>query len=70
MKRYTADELKEVIRLHALWLADADGGGRADLSGADLSRADLSGANLNRAYLNGADLNGAKGAVPTCATPT
>jgi hypothetical protein len=59
MKTYSPDELKEVIRLHALWLADADGGVRADLSGADLSRADLSGANLNRAYLNGAELRDA-----------
>ena len=55
MKTYTADELKEVIRLHALWLANANGGVRANLIGANL---------------NGADLNGAKGAVPTCATPT
>jgi hypothetical protein len=62
MKTYTADELKEVIRLHALWLADANGGVRADLSWADLSGANLSWADLCRADLNGADLNGAKGA--------
>ena len=64
MKTYSPDELKEVIRLHALWLADADGGVRADLSGADLSRAnligaDLRGANLSWADLSGADLSGA-----------
>jgi len=65
MKTYSPDELKEVIRLHALWLADADGGVRADLRGADLSganlsRADLSGANLRGAYLSGADLSRAE----------
>jgi hypothetical protein len=74
MKTYTADELKEVIRLHALWLADSDGGIHADLSradlsdayltganliGANLSWADLRGADLSDAYLNGADLRGA-----------
>ena len=59
MKTYSPDELKEVIRLHALWLADANGGVRANLSGADLSGAYLNRANLNRAYLNGAYLNGA-----------
>ena len=63
MKRYTPDELKEVIRLHALWLADADGGTRANLRGADLSDANLSGAYLSRAdlsdaYLSGANLSG------------
>jgi hypothetical protein len=60
MKTYTADELKEVIRLHALCLADADGGVRANLSGADLSGADLSHANLNYANLSYADLSGKK----------
>jgi hypothetical protein len=59
MKTYTADELKEVIRLHALWLADANGGVRADLSGANLIGANLIGADLNGADLNGADLRGA-----------
>jgi len=59
MKTYSPDELKEVIRLHALWLADANGGVRANLSGADLSGAYLNRAYLNRAYLNGANLCGA-----------
>ena len=59
MKRYTPDELKEIIRLHALWLADADGGTRANLIDANLIGANLSGANLSRADLSdaeGADL--------------
>ena len=59
MKTYSPDELKEVIRLHALWLADANGGVRADLSGANLIGANLIGADLNGADLNGADLRGA-----------
>jgi len=45
----------DVLSLHAAWLAGADGGVRADLSGADLSGADLS-----RARLSGADLFGAR----------
>jgi hypothetical protein len=59
MKTYTADELKEVIRLHALWLADANGGIRAHLNGANLRWAHLNGANLRWADLCGADLSGA-----------
>ena len=64
MKRYTPDELKEIIRLHGLWLADADGGTRANLIDANLSRADLScanlrGADLRGAYLSCANLSGA-----------
>jgi hypothetical protein len=57
MKTYSPDELKGVIRLHALWLADADGGVRANLRGADLSRADLSRADLIDADLSRADLS-------------
>jgi len=69
MKRFTPEELAEVLRLHALWLADADGGIRAnlcdanlcgaDLYGADLRYANLCGANLRYANLCGADLYGA-----------
>ena len=64
MKRYTPEELAEVLRLHKLWAQDEEGGIRAylreaDLSRADLSRADLSGANLRKADLSGADLSGA-----------
>lgn len=56
----TQDQIKEVIRLHGLWLNDEDGGRRADLSGADLSRADLSRANLSYADLSSAKIDGEK----------
>ena len=49
-------ELDEVLRLHALWLADNTEGKRADLHYADLSEADLSGAVLSEANLRGATL--------------
>ena len=64
MRHYTPDELKETIRLHALWLADADGGTRANLTDANLSRANLSRAYLSRADLSDADLSG------TCIDPS
>lgn len=34
-------DLKEVLRLHALWLIDGESGERANLRGADLSDANL-----------------------------
>ena len=43
MECYTPDKLTEVLRLHKHWLADEEGGTRANLSGADLSGAYLSG---------------------------
>ena len=64
MKTYTKEELAEILRKHKLWLANGDGGERADLSGAnlryaDLRYADLSGASLSDANLRYADLSGA-----------
>ena len=64
MKRYTPDELNEVLRLHKLWAQDEEGGQRADLQNADLQGAnlrgaDLQGADLQGAYLQDADLRGA-----------
>ena len=59
MKKISKDELKEILRLHALWLADEAGGKCANLSGANLSYADLRGADLSGANLSGADLSGA-----------
>jgi len=56
MKRFTPEELAEVLRLHALWLADADGGIRANLCDANLCGADLYGADLRYANLCGANL--------------
>jgi uncharacterized protein YjbI with pentapeptide repeats len=56
-----AEQLKEILHLHLLWLKNPEEGCRAnliraDLSGANLSGANLSGANLSRANLRGADL--------------
>lgn len=64
MKTYTADELKDVLRLHRDWLSNVSGGARANLSdanlsGSNLSDAYLSGADLSRANLSGAYLSGA-----------
>jgi hypothetical protein len=55
------EELRVILKNHALWLADSTTGARAilrdaDLSGAILRDADLSGAILSRADLRGANL--------------
>jgi uncharacterized protein YjbI with pentapeptide repeats len=57
----TKQELVEILKKHKLWLADAPGGERADLSGATLIGVDLYGVDLRyakmcRANLLGADL--------------
>jgi len=54
MKTYTDKELKEILRLHELWLRDDTEGVRANLRGANLR-----GANLRGAYLIGANLEDA-----------
>jgi hypothetical protein len=59
MKIYTTDQLKEILKLHQLWLQSEEKGTCADLSVADLREADLSGANLRGADLSWADLRGA-----------
>jgi hypothetical protein len=59
VKTYTHEELREVLRLHALWLQGDSAGTRANLLGADLRGADLSVADLSVANLLGADLRGA-----------
>ena len=51
--------IQEVLAKHKKWIADEEGGQRADLQGANLWGADLWGANLWRANLQGADLQGA-----------
>ena len=56
MKTYTADELKEILRLHKLWLEDNNDGQRANLSGSNLRYADLSDSNLSDSNLSGSDL--------------
>lgn len=59
MRKFSSDELQEILRKHSHWLAGDDDGERADLRGADLSDADLSYANLSNAILSGADLSDA-----------
>lgn len=64
MKAYSRDELKEILRLHGLWVDKSEGGERANLSSANLTSAnlifaDLTGANLYGAGLRGANLTGA-----------
>ena len=54
-----ATELSEVLVLHKKWLMGEDGGGRANLRGADLTGANLTGANLRDADLGRANLRGA-----------
>jgi len=54
-----AEELKEILRLHKLWIDGDLSGSRANLSGAYLYCANLSGANLYRADLSGANLSDA-----------
>jgi hypothetical protein len=56
MKKYTQEELKEILEKHKLWLEDQTKGEKANLRGAILSRADLRGADLREAYLGGANL--------------
>ena len=46
MKTYTTDELKEILRLHILWL-----GGYADGRKANLSRSNLSGSDLRAQFV-------------------
>ena len=57
--KISAEKLQEIIESHGRWLRNAEGGERADLSGADLRSADLRGADLRGADLSGADLSGA-----------
>jgi uncharacterized protein YjbI with pentapeptide repeats len=53
------NKLKEIFRLHSLWINKNPSGKRAILSEAILSEANLRGADLRRADLRGADLMGA-----------
>ncbi len=59
MKKYTVEELKEILELHRKWRYGERGGSRADLCGANLRDADLRDANLCGANLCGANLCGA-----------
>ena len=64
MKRYTPEELQQVLADHQKWLNNEESGVRANLAGANLDganlvRANLAGAYLAGAYLAGANLDGA-----------
>ena len=60
MKTFTQDEIRGIIRDHALWvISNGVKGKRANLSEANLRNAYLNGADLRGAYLRGADLRGA-----------
>ena len=50
------DKLKEILKLHKMWVLGKERGYRADLSRANLYGANLYRANLSRANLSGADL--------------
>lgn len=67
-------KLDEILKKHAVWLDNKDGGKRADLRDADLTGADLRCADLRDADLRDADLSGANlrcadltGALLSCA---
>lgn len=53
------EEIKEILKLHKLWLDGDPAGVRADFEGANLYNADLRGANLRDANLRSANLVGA-----------
>ena len=55
--KISAEKLQEIIENHGRWLRNAEGGKRADLSGADLSGAYLCNEDLRNAYLSGAALD-------------
>jgi len=64
LRKIQPDELKEILRLHEMWVYHKEGGRPADLRAADLtgvnlSRARLRSVNLRNADLSRADLHGA-----------
>lgn len=56
MRQLTIEEI-QILQRHAKFLANEEGGERADLRWANLSGANLRGANLRGADLSGADLS-------------
>lgn len=54
--KISSQVLKEVLRLHTVWLNDIDKGQRADLRGFDLRGVDLSNTDLRGADLQNANL--------------
>ena len=57
MKTISNDDLKEILRKHALWVIGDPKGEKADLREADLTGVNLRGATLYKANLSGADLS-------------
>ena len=57
MKTISNDDLKKILRKHALWLNNDPEGEKADLRWANLNEADLYKANLYKADLSKADLS-------------
>ena len=51
------EQLNDILEKHNKWLEDEEGGGYADLSGANLSSADLRDADLSSADMTGTDLS-------------
>lgn len=59
MKKYTQEEIKELVKLHNAWIKNTNEGKRLVLNNADLSGANLRGADLSESNLNGANLRAA-----------
>jgi hypothetical protein len=53
------NKLKEILRLHSLWINNNSTGKKVNLRGTDLREANLIWANLRGANLKGTDLRGA-----------
>jgi len=58
MKTYTHEELKEILKLHKMWLLEKERGKRADLSGSDISCSNLSCSNLSGSDISCSNLSG------------
>ena len=56
MKTQEKMDITEALQRHKKWLDGAEGGERANLTGANLTGANLARANLTEAYLNGSNL--------------
>jgi hypothetical protein len=59
MKKYTQEELNNILSLHKKWLQGNPEGIRANLYGVDFSGTDFSGADLTKANFFDADFTGA-----------
>lgn len=64
--KISAEKLQEIIESHGRWLRNAEGGERADLSGADLSGANLSGADLDKTYYQVVRIGSRQGTTTYC----